>query len=224
LAANGSYTARMPSPTIEAVLFDYGGVFTASPFSAADDFCAKVGLTREELFRVIFGPYECDTDHPWHRMERGELAIEVAREEIRSLALEKGAEVDLFEFFMAIGAVSQGPITPMIDCARKLKEDGLRTAIVTNNIAEFSEHWRKSLPLEELFDVVIDSSQVGLRKPDPRIFALALERLGGIEAHRAAFLDDFPGNVAAARDLGFHAILVEPDPLPAIEQLLRLLA
>jgi len=213
----------MPAPKIEAVLFDYGGVFTASPFSAADDFCAKVGLTKEQLFRIIFGPYDLDTDHPWHRMERGELAIETAREEIGALAREKGAEVDLFEFFMAIGAVSQGVIAPMIDCARQLKADGLRTAIVTNNIAEFAEHWRKSLPLDELFDVVIDSSQVGLRKPDPRIFALTLDRLGGVEPKRAAFLDDFPGNVAAARDLGFHAILVEPDPLPAIEQLRRLL-
>jgi epoxide hydrolase-like predicted phosphatase len=213
----------MPSRTIEAVLFDYGGVFTASPFSAADDFCAKVGLTREELFTVIFGPYDRDTDHPWHRMERGEMAIEAARDEIRALAREQGAEVDLFEFFMAIGAVSQGPIAPMIECARKLKTDGLRTALVTNNVAEFSAHWRKTLPLDELFDVVVDSSQVGLRKPDPRIFALTLERLGGVEASRAAFLDDFPGNVAAARDLGFHAILVEPDPLPAIDQLLRLL-
>jgi epoxide hydrolase-like predicted phosphatase len=214
----------MPTPKIEAVLFDYGGVFTASPFSAADDFCAKVGLSKEQLFHVIFGPYDRDTDHPWHRMERGELAIEVARDEIGALARERGAEVDLFEFFMAIGAVSQGMIAPMIDCARRLKTDGLRTAIVTNNIAEFSAHWRSTLPLDELFDVVVDSSQVGLRKPDPRIFALTLERLGGVEPTRAAFLDDFPGNVAAARDLGFHAILVEPDPLPAIEELLRLLS
>jgi len=213
----------MPNPCIDAVLFDYGGVFTASPFSAADDFCAKVGLTREQLFHVIFGPYDRDTDHPWHRMERGELAIELARDEIRELSRQRGTDIDLFEFFMAIGSISSGVIEPMIDCVRRLKADGLRTAIVTNNIAEFSEHWRKSLPLDELFDVVVDSSQVGLRKPDPRIFALTLERLGGIEASRAAFLDDFPGNVAAARDLGFHAILVEPDPLPAIDELLRLL-
>ena len=60
------------------------------------------------------------------------------------------------------------------------------------------------LPLDELFDVVIDSSEVGMRKPDPRIFHLALEQLGGVEPGRAVFLDDYPGNVVAAEARG-HA-------------------
>ena len=111
----------------------------------------------------------------------------------------------------------------MVECARDLKAEGYRTAIVTNNLAEFSEHWLKTLPLDELFDTVIDSSQVGVRKPDPRIFELALERLGGVEAERAVFLDDFPGNVEAARRVGMTGILVESDPSSALEELRRLL-
>ena len=83
-------------------------------------------------------------------------------------------------------------------------------------MAEFREFWRAMLPLDELFDVVIDSSEVGMRKPDPRIFHLALESLGGVEPGRAVFLDDYPGNVVAAQSVGMHAILVETDHLPAL--------
>ena len=72
-------------------------------------------------------------------------------------------------------------------------------------------------------DVVVDSSEEGIRKPDPRIFTLTLERLGVVDATRAVFLDDFDGNVAAAAALGMHTILVGPDPHPAMTELLALL-
>jgi putative hydrolase of the HAD superfamily len=69
---------------------------------------------------------------------------------------------------------------------------------------------------------VIDSSEVGVRKPDPAIFSLALRELGGIAPEHAVFLDDFPGNVAAARRLGMHGVLVEEDPSGALAELERL--
>ena len=111
----------------------------------------------------------------------------------------------------------------MIDRTRQLRADGYRTALVTNNIVEFREFWRPMIPLDDLFDVVIDSSEVGVRKPDPRIFALALEQLGGIEASRSVFLDDYPGNVEAARRFGMHGIVVDTDPSGALAELDRLL-
>lgn len=213
----------MSSRGIDAVLFDYGGVFTASPFSAADSMAAKLDLSPHTLLEIVFGPYDEDTEHPWHRIERGELDIEAARQEILLLGREHGAEVDLFEFFSAIGAIARGTVEPMVECARRVKRDGYRTAIVTNNIAEFSEHWRKTLPLEEMFDAVVDSSEVGMRKPNPKIFRHALERLGNIAPERSVFLDDFHGNVAAANNIGMHAILVEADPSGAIRVLEQLL-
>ncbi len=214
----------MPTQVIDAVLFDYGGVFTHSPFSAAAPMAEKLGLAHETLLHIIFGPYDRDTDHPWHQIERGEIGIEEARNSIKSLGREHGAEVDLFEFFGAIAAITQGMNDAMVEVARFAKAEGYRTAIVTNNIAEFSEHWRKTLPLDEMFDTVVDSSQVGMRKPDPRIFAHALECLGNVAPHRAAFLDDFQGNVDAAIELGMHGILVEPDPTEAIAKLRQLIA
>ena len=79
------------------------------------------------------------------------------------------------------------------------------------------------LNLVPLFEVVIDSSEVGIRKPDPRIYRLALERLGAIDPARSVFLDDYAGNVDAARRVGMLGIVVEADPAPALAELDRLL-
>ena len=107
----------------------------------------------------------------------------------------------------------------VVERARALRAGGHRLGMITNNVAEFRELWRAMLPLDELFDVVIDSSEVGMRKPDPRIFHLALERLGGVDPARSVFLDDYPGNVVAAEAVGMHGILVEADHQPAIARL-----
>ena len=79
------------------------------------------------------------------------------------------------------------------------------------------------IPVDELFEIVIDSSAVGIRKPDPRIYEMALAQLG-VAADRAVFLDDAVGNVEAARALGMHAILVEDDHTGAFAELEALLA
>jgi putative hydrolase of the HAD superfamily len=99
----------------------------------------------------------------------------------------------------------------------------VKTAVVTNNVREFGDSWRAMLPVAELFDVVVDSAHEGVRKPDPRIFRLALERLGGTAPESAVFLDDFHGNVAAAERLGMRGILVEEDHRPAMQTLRALL-
>ena len=79
------------------------------------------------------------------------------------------------------------------------------------------------VPVDELFEVIIDSSAVGVRKPDPRIFQLALDALG-VPAHEAAFVDDHPGNIAAAEALGMVGILVGPDRPQALVALNEALA
>jgi putative hydrolase of the HAD superfamily len=107
----------------------------------------------------------------------------------------------------------------MVERTRRLRVEGYRTALITNNVAEFREYWRAMLPLDELFDVVIDSSEVGMRKPDPRIFELALTQLGGIDPTRSVFLDDYPGNITAAEALGMHGVLVEATYDDAIRRL-----
>ena len=95
---------------------------------------------------------------------------------------------------------------------------GLRTALVTNNIAEFGDAWRSLVPVDELFDVVVDSCHAGVRKPDVRIFELALDALA-VAPERAAYLDDHPANVEAAETLGMHGIVVGEDRLAAFDEL-----
>ena len=109
----------------------------------------------------------------------------------------------------------------VVDTVRELQARGVRHCIITNNAKEFADSWRTLIPVDELFDEVVDSSAVGLRKPNPAIYELALARLGVTDTSRTVFLDDFEPNVAAARALGMHGVLVE-HPDPAMAELRRL--
>lgn len=206
---------------IEAVLFDFGGVFTPSPFRAAEGLASALGAPPARVLELVFGPYHEDTDHPWHRLERGELSFEHARHEIIALGARENVETDPLRVFalMARADGARDARPEVVACVRELRGTGLRTALVTNNAREFRERWASMLPLDELFDAVVDSSEVGVRKPDPAIFRLALARVGDPPPERTVFLDDFEGNVAAAAALGMRGLLVGDDPLPALAEL-----
>jgi epoxide hydrolase-like predicted phosphatase len=204
----------------DAVLFDYGGVFTTSPFAAVENKGAELGADPKVLLDTIFGPYDEDTDHPWHRLERGEIPLGTAVEEIVAIGNGHGVDANPFKFFAAMGI--GGINASVVECVRSLRSRDVKTALVTNNAAEFREGWRNSIPVEELFHVVIDSSEVGVRKPDHRIFELTLERLE-VEAHRSVFLDDYAGNVSAAEALGIKGVLVGEDQSQAVAELEALL-
>jgi epoxide hydrolase-like predicted phosphatase len=206
----------------DAVLFDFGGVFTESPFSAFEDAAREMGADPRRVLEVVFGPYDADTDHPWHRLERGETSFMEARSVIMDLGSRQGLEIDPLKILARLG-LGGGTRDALVDRTRDLRNEGYRTGLVTNNAREFREAWRPVLPLEELFDIVIDSSEVGMRKPDPEIFRHALELIGGIAPERCVFLDDFEGNVNAAERLGMAAVLVSDDPHAAIAELDRLL-
>jgi putative hydrolase of the HAD superfamily len=207
---------------LDAVLFDFGGVFTDSPFEAAEQFGREIGADPKRVLELVFGPYHQDTDHPWHRVERGELELGDAREEILALSRAEGIEADIFRVF-GLMAQSPGARQPIVDRALRVRQAGYRTALVTNNAKEFREGWRRLVPAEELFDVIVDSSEVGVRKPDPAIYHLTLERLGGIAPERAVFLDDAASNVAAAEALGMRGVLVSADLAPTLALLDELL-
>jgi len=206
----------------EAVLFDFGGVFLESPFAAVRAFGERAGIPGDGVMELVFGRYDADTDHPWHRLERGEIDLGTARQDIIDLSAAAGHRVDFFDAFAAL--VRAGIRDEMVAVAREVRVAGLKSAIVTNNVREFGESWRAMLPVDELFDAVVDSHEIGLRKPDPRIFEHALGLLGGIAPDRAVFLDDFEGNVAAAERLGMRGILVGEDWEQAIEHLRALLS
>ncbi len=211
------------STRIEAVIFDFGGVFTESPYAALEAFGAELGLSGTEIRELVLGRPEEDGDHPWHRLERGEISLAQAREEILHLGRKlHGAEVDIYRFFERMPR-DAGLRHALVEHVHRLKLEGYRTAIVTNNIREFADGWRSLLPVSDLFDVIVDSSLEGVRKPNPAIFRLALHRMGAPPPARTVFLDDFEANLVAARSLGLHTILVEGDIARAIAALDALL-
>lgn len=213
----------MPSD-IQAVLFDFGGVFTDSPFHAVTEFGAEIGADPALVTQAVFGSYEHDGDHPWHQLERGEITLEAARDAVAVLGREHGLEIDIYELFMKMAGNNAGADArkPLVDRVRKLQADGYRTGIITNNVAEFGEGWRGLIPVDDLFEFVVDSSSVGVRKPDPAIFQIAIDTLG-LPPSKIVFLDDYPANVVAARAQGMHAIEVTPDVTAAIAELDTLL-
>ncbi|MEH6550489.1 MAG: HAD family phosphatase [Pseudomonadales bacterium] len=195
---------------VKAVFFDFGGVFTDSPFHAVHSYGQGIGATEKQIIEIVFGGYGDDGAHPWHKVERGEISLEATRDEILLLGREQGLEVDIYDVFMAMAANGGGLRDNLVEYTAKIKGAGLITGIITNNVLEFKDHWRSMLAVEELFDFVVDSSEVGMRKPNPDIFHHALA-LAGVDAGEAIFLDDFLGNVQAAQALDITAIHVDGD-------------
>jgi putative hydrolase of the HAD superfamily len=204
----------------DAVLFDFSGVMVTSAFDAFGTLAPAYDMTQDELTEFLLGPYDQDTSHPWHRAERGEITIVDWAIDTGERARQAGFEFDFGAMASVLGALEV--YDQMVNECRRLRAADYKVALLTNNIAEGRETWSEKLPLDELFDVVVDSSAVGIRKPNPAIYHLTLERLGGVEPRRAIFLDDHPGNIAGAELAGLDAILVG-DPDVAIADLRALL-
>ncbi len=209
-----SFDSPASPPTIQAVLFDFSGVLTTSPWPA-------ISASAGGDLAFLTGPYHEDTDHPWHRLERGEITIEQWLTIVQAAADESGRTLDLTPMQSLLGDLAVHD--DVVDHIGALRADGYRTALVTNNVREGSATWRAMIPVDDLFDVVVDSSAVGIRKPNPAIFTHTLDLLGGVAPDRAVFLDDVEGNLAGARVAGLHTILVDDPPGPALVELDRLL-
>ena len=207
---------------IKAVLFDFGGVFTLSPFSAVELLARERAIDPGVFAELVFGPYHLDTDHPWHKLERGEITLEQTRGDILQLATAAGHEIDLWDVLLKMGSAHGGKVVnqPMVDLLREVKQAGYQTAIVTNNVKEFSSHWQSLIPIE-LVDVVVDSAFEGVRKPAPAIYQRTLKRLAALHGQplmpgECLFLDDVQSNVQAAENQGMHALQVGADIEKAI--------
>ncbi len=199
---------------IAAVLFDLTGVLTTSPWP---HLTAAAGGNVE----LLVGDYHEDGDHPWHRLERGEIGFAEWFQDVSALAAEAGVELDLTP--MAALREEMVVFPQVVERVLELRRDGYKTALVTNNVREGSKMWRSMMDVDALFDVVIDSSEVGLRKPNRAIFDLTLEKLGIDDPSTAVFLDDLESNVVAAQALGMHGIVVGDPPDAAIAELDALL-
>ena len=204
-------------------MFDFNGVLTTSPFDHMAALGTAAGVDGQVVLDLMLGPYDEDTDHAWHRFERGEITAQEYGVDLFTRAKEAEVELDFTSLADMMSRLEVHDI--VLERIRELRSEGYRLALVTNNVKEASRQWRELVPVDELFDVIVDSSEVGMRKPNPAIFRHALELLGGVAPDAAVLLDDAAGNVAGARAAGLHAVLVDAaDPRPALDELDALLA
>jgi putative hydrolase of the HAD superfamily len=191
---------------VGAVISDFGGVLTSPLEGSFQAFQESSGVPLIELGHAMAaitarrGGVNPLFDLETSRITEAEFLSELSAQ----LTEQLGRPVHLGDF----GERYFSHLTPnhaMIDYMRELRERGYKLAICTNNVREWESRWRAMLPVDEIFDVVVDSAFVGSRKPEPRIYEVTLERLE-VPAEAALFIDDIEANCAGARELGIRAI------------------
>jgi putative hydrolase of the HAD superfamily len=202
------------SKRYRAVIFDLGGVVTGSPLHAIAAYERELGFARDAINRVVAGSGHGGA---WGRLERGEIEMEDFFAAFEADCAAAGLTIDARLLMQRIAAIAQ-PRPAMLRAIGRLRDGGLPVAALTNN-------WKSGAgdaahALRDVFDVVIESAIVGLRKPDPRIYQLACTELR-VAPSEAIFLDDIGSNLKTARELGMATIkVVEPDE--ALAELERL--
>ena len=206
---------RLPCrPVVSAVLWDFGGVILTSPFEAFARYEREQGLPQGFIRRVnATNPL----DNAWARLERGELDRAGFAEQFRAEAQALGGTLSGERVLELLA----GDIRPeMVTALERCREAELRTACLTNNIsggdAAPADRAAELARIMLLFDVVVESSVVGVRKPDPLFYEIACTTLG-IEPTEAVFLDDLGVNLKPARELGMQTIKVTEPSLALAE-------
>jgi epoxide hydrolase-like predicted phosphatase len=154
----------------------------------------------------------------WHLLEKGEIDVATYFERMVEKAprvLGKPLDMDAYGRFWRSNA--PGVHWMVVHKVRELKARGVQLGLLTNNVKEFGEHWRATFPIE-LFDDIVDSSHVGMRKPERGIYELTCNRLG-IEPGAAVFVDDNADNIAAAREYGMEVVQFGVQPWDALAEL-----
>jgi putative hydrolase of the HAD superfamily len=206
---------------IRAALFDFGGVILSSPFEAFARYEREHGLPEGTIRRINATNPDANA---WARLERSEVDLDGFAELFAAEAAELGHDID----GRAVLELLSGDLRPaMVEAVRRCAER-LRTGLLTNNFvgpdrgrgADAEGHLDRATAVSQvmsLFDVVVESSRVGVRKPDPRFYELACAELD-IGPHEAVFLDDLGVNLKPARAMGMTTIKVD-DPDDALAEL-----
>ncbi|UWU76771.1 HAD-IA family hydrolase [Bradyrhizobium huanghuaihaiense] len=190
---------------IEAVIFDFGGVLTSSPFEAFTRFETARGLPADIIRRTNAANH---LENAWAKFERAEVDIETFDRLFAEESLALGAEVRGRDVLPLL----QGDLRPeMVEALKRIKAQ-FKTGCITNNLPAnaIGSMTGRSLYIAEvmvLFDHVIESAKIGLRKPDPRIYQLMVETLK-VDPRNCVYLDDLGVNLKPAREMGMTTIKV----------------
>ena len=199
--------------TVQAVIWDFGGVLSSSPFETFNRFEVERGLPKDFLRTVnATNPHE----NAWAKLERSEFGPEAFDAAFAAESLSLGHEVRGRDVLPLLA----GTIRPeMVEALRRIGAR-LKTGCITNNFKAMDRSPMGSLYREEimsLFHHVIESAKAGVRKPDPRIYKMMTDVLQ-VEPSACVYLDDLGINLKPARDMGMHTIKVG-EARPALEQL-----
>jgi putative hydrolase of the HAD superfamily len=187
---------------IDALVLDWGGVLTVSVPVFVGEWLQAESVDRERYAQTMrsWMGREALPDNPVFRLETGELSVDEFERLLAAELATTDGSVIAPEGLLRRMFGSATPDPAMIALVRDARAAGLRTALLSNS-------WGEGYPLdllEELFDIIVISGRIGMRKPDPQIFRHTLEQIG-LPAHRCAFFDDAPVNVEGAKAVGLHA-------------------
>lgn len=185
--------------TIEAVLFDYSGVLTTSLHMPTRDVSYDPDALLSEMIAALVSP----DANPWHELERGEISLDAYIHYAESRVPGAGVLFAVESEHNVMASLEL--LDDRIAIARELSQQGLRVGLVTNNVAEWQPFWLPRLP-DGVFEIVIDSADVGHRKPEPAIYELAMQRLGISDPSAVLFIDDFEWNVTGATSIGMAGL------------------
>jgi putative hydrolase of the HAD superfamily len=191
----------------KAVISDFGGVLTTPLGNSFAAWSRESGIPLEDLGRALAASAERHGEHPLFLLERGELSeAEFVERLERELGGGRRLDGMAETYFDHLERNHE-----MIDLMAELRGRGLRTALLTNNVREWEPRWRAMLPeIDAIFEVIVDSAFVGMRKPEHEIYHLTVDRLGGgLRAEDCVFVDDIALNCDAAREVGMTAVLFE---------------
>jgi putative hydrolase of the HAD superfamily len=213
-----------PGP-ISTVISDFGGVLTTplvQSFAAVQD---ETGIPFEELGKAMAQIERDDGRHPLYELETGSLSEGDFLAKLGD-ALEPvlGHRPELHRF-REIYFEALHPNEPMIELMREARRSGRRMALLTNNVREWEPRWRAMLPVDDVFEIVVDSAFVGMRKPESPIYELTVEWLGdGVAPEDCLFVDDVLVNIEAARELGMRTVHFKDNEqaIPEIREALEL--
>ena len=195
----------MAPPRISAVVFDFGGVLITTIANQVGKVAASHGVDKHVMHEVLLGP-RVSGDHPWHRAERGELAVADIQSQLVPWAAALGVELHGDEIDRLLAAGEYTVVDEMVECVATVRADGHLTGLLTNTFAEFHPTLERDLDLS-MFDAVIESCAVGTRKPERGIYHATADMLG-VAHEQIVYLDDFEQNLEPATALGWTTILV----------------
>ncbi len=192
---------------MKALISDFGGVLTTPLGNSFAAWQRESGIGLADLGTAMAAATERHGEHPLFVLEKGEIAQE---EFLRRLDAELDDDLSI-DGMLDVYFEHLERNHEMIGFMADLRARGLRMALLTNNVREWEPRWRPLLPeIDDIFEVVVDSAFVGVRKPEPEIYALTVERLGGgLEPVDCIFVDDIEVNCETARQLGMTAVMFE---------------